>query len=537
MKILAAVDCGSNSFHLLIVRVDEERHTWETIAKDKEMVRLASRDFAQTQMLCEDAIQRGVETLRRFRRQAEQHGADQIVAVATSAVREARNAEAFLKRAESEAGVLVEPISGTEEARLIYLGVTTAVNFRGRKAAIVDIGGASTELVIGTPTELLFTRSLKVGAVRLYEQFLKEDPVRPEDYYRLIAHVKGILHQLVPLMREVGYDFLIATSGTALTLGEIDAVSEGHGPRGMNGYKLTRDRLRSIEQRLRALPLKERQKVEGLPPRRADIIVAGAGILSTVMDELDMPQLVLCDRALREGIVLDALYRAGILEDAEHVHDHVRARAVRATGERFGYDAAHGEHVARLALSIFDQTVSLHGLPKSYRDLLEGAALLHDVGFHVNHSSHHKHSYYLIRHAELLGFHEPEIELMANLARYHRKSLPKDKHPNFKALTPQQRDAACKLIAILRVADALDHSGLQVVKDVSVRLEGQETVFFLQADAGCEVETWGAIEKADAWTKYLGTTVRFVQVPIVRGAGGTGPLPLSMLEHLNSKGM
>lgn len=527
MKTLAAIDCGSNSFHLLIVRVDEARHTWETIAKDKEMVRLASRDFAETQLLADDAIQRGVDALKRFKRLADQHGADRIVAVATSAVREARNAEAFLKRAEAEAGVSVEPISGTEEARLIYLGVTTAVNFRGRKAAIVDIGGASTELVIGTPTELLFARSLKIGAVRLYEQFLKEDPIPPEAYYRLIAHVKGVLHQLVPLMREVGYDFLIATSGTALTLGEIDAALDGlKPPKGMNGYKLQRDRLRTLEQRLRQLPMKERQKVEGLPPRRADIIVSGSGILSTVMDELDMPQLVLCDRALREGIVLDALYREGILEDAEHIHDHVRSRAVRAAGERFGYDATHAEHVTRLALAIFDQTVSLHGLPRSYRDLLEGAALLHDVGFHINHSSHHKHSYYLIRHAELLGFHEPEIELMANVARYHRKSLPKDKHHNFKALSPQQREAAGKLIAILRVADALDHSGTQVVKDVSVRLEGQETVFFVQADEACDVETWGALEKADAWTRFLGTLVRFVQVPVVRGAGGTGPLAL-----------
>ncbi|HEY9855405.1 MAG TPA: Ppx/GppA phosphatase family protein [Stenomitos sp.] len=531
MKTLAAIDCGSNSFHLLIVRVDAEHHTWETIAKDKEMVRLASRDFAQTQLLSDEAVQRGVEALKRFKKLADQHGADRIVAVATSAVREAKNAETFLKRAEEEAGIAVEPISGTEEARLIYLGVTTAVNFRGRKAAIVDIGGASTELVIGTPTELLFARSLKIGAVRLYEQFLKEDPLPAEAYYRLIAHVKGILHQLVPVMREVGYDFLIATSGTALTLGEIDAAQYGKPPKGMNGYKLSRDRLHALEQRLRQLPMKERQKIEGLPPRRADIIVSGAGILSTIMDELDMPQLVLCDRALREGIVLDALYREGILEDAAHIHDNVRSRAIRATGERFGYDAAHGEHVAQLALSLFDQTESLHGLPRSYRDLLEGAALLHDVGFHINHSSHHKHSYYLIRHAELLGFHEPEIELMANVARYHRKSLPKDKHLNFKALTPQQREAAGKLIALLRVADALDHSGMQVVKDVSVRLEGPETVFFVQADDSCDVETWGALEKADAWSKYMGTQVRFVQVPVVRGAGGTGPLTLPHMAH------
>lgn len=525
MRNLAAIDCGSNSFHLLVVRVDEARHTWETIAKDKEMVRLASADTQGEFALSEAAMDRGVAALKRFRRVAASHGAERLVAVATSAVREARNGSAFIERCAAEAEVDVELISGTEEARLIYLGVTSALNFRGRKAVIVDIGGGSTELVIGTPTELEFARSLKLGAVRLHEQYLRQDPDSPEAYYRLIAHVKGAVHQLVPGMREIGYDFLIASSGTALALGEIDAAKALRPPsKSLNGYKLSRGRLHAIEHELRTLPLKDRQKIPGLPAKRADIIVSGAGILATVMDELGVESLTLCDRALREGLVLDVLYREGVLEDAQHIHDHVRSRTVRAIAEHYQYDKVHAEHVAKLALTLFDQTTSLHGLPKTFRDVLEGAALLHDVGFHINHSSHHKHSYYLIRHAEFLGFHEPEIELMANVARYHRKSLPKDKHLNYRALTPQHREVAGKLIAMLRLADALDHSGTQVVQDVSVRLEATETVFFLQADATCELETLGARDKADAWEKFLGTRVRFVQVPVLRGVGGTGPL-------------
>lgn len=526
MKTLAAIDCGSNSFHLLVVRVDEARRSWDTIAKDKEMVRLAS-DLTDLE-LSTAAMDRGVAALKRFRQVAESFGVERLVATATSAVREARNGLEFIARAEREAGVTVELISGTEEARLIYLGVTSAVNFRGRKAAIVDIGGGSTELVIGTATELLFTRSLKLGAVRMHEQYLKGEVIEPDAYYRLIAHVKGTLHQIVPLMREVGYDFLIATSGTALTLAEIDAYEQTvAAPKVMNGYVLPKSRLHALENRLRTMSLKERQRMAGLPPRRADIIVAGAGILSTVMDELGISELKLCDRALREGIILDALYREGLLEDAGHIHDHVRGRTVRAIGERYDYDRVHGEHVAKLALSIFDQTQPLHGLARTYRDVLEGAAVLHDVGFHINHSSHHKHSYYLIRHAELLGFHEPEIELMANVARYHRKSLPKEKHLNFKVLSPEHRDVALKLISILRIADALDHSCEQKVKEVSVRLEPQETVFFIQAEGDCDVEIWGALDKADAWTKFLGTLVRFVRVPAVRGSGGTGPISAS----------
>lgn len=526
MRTLAAIDCGSNSFHLLVVRVDDAGHSWEIIAKDKEMVRLAAA--LEAEELTAAAMDRGVAALRRFRLLAEEHGAERIVAVATSAVREARNGELFIARALREAGVTVECISGPEEARLIYLGVTSAINFRGRKAAIVDIGGGSTELVIGTATELRFARSLKLGAVRLHEQYLNTDPVTTDGYYGVIAHVKGSLHQLLPLMREVGYDFLIASSGTALTLAELDALDLGLDPKGLNGYHLTRERLRELEYRLCALPLKERAKLPGLPPRRADIIVAGAGILGTLMDELGMSELVTCERALREGIVLDALYREGVLEDARHVHDRVRSRAVRAIGERYGYDAVHAEHVARLALSIFDQTQALHGLPRNARDLLEGAAILHDIGFHISHTGHHKHSYYLIRNAELVGFHEPEIELMANVARYHRKSLPKDKHANLRALTPPQRDVMSKLAAILRLADGLDHAGARTVQQVSVRLDPGVTAFFVQADGPCDVDLWGATAKSDGWQRTFGTAVQFVPVPVLRGVGATGPLPAGL---------
>ena len=249
MKVLAAIDCGSNSFHLLVVRVDETRGTWETVAKDKEMVRLAAD--LQDGMLSEAAQERGIQALKRFRQMAKSLGAERLLATATSAVREAHNGAEFIARAEREAGVTVEVISGNEEARLIYLGVTSALHYGGRKAAIIDIGGGSTELVIGSAAEPLFTRSLKIGAVRLHEQYLQGETIDPEAYYRLVAHVKGTLHQIVPSMREIGYDFAIATSGTALTLAEIDAHASGlPAQKSMNGYVLTRERLHALEHRL-----------------------------------------------------------------------------------------------------------------------------------------------------------------------------------------------------------------------------------------------------------------------------------------------
>lgn len=520
MPVLAAIDCGSNSFHLLIVRTLNGVPGWEILARERSMVRMAEGRLDLH--LAPEATERGIEALARFARVAREHGADRIVAVATSAIREAPNAEGFLSRARDEAGIEVEVISGTEEARLIYLGVRSALDLGNRPRVIIDIGGGSTEIVLGTRDGIRFSRSLKIGAVRLTEQFLGMDPIDPEAYYRLVAHVKGTLHQLVPYMREVGFEGAIATSGTASALLELDAVRRGlEAPKNVTGLALPMDRLTSLETLVRQLPLRERQKLDGLPQRRADIIVAGAAILRTILEELDLDGYTGCDRALREGLVVDALARAGWQTDGLEGPVRVRERAIVDLAERFGIERPHAAQVRRLALDLFDQTRTLHGLDEADREILAGAAYLHDVGFHVNHSSHHKHSYYLIRHAEWVGFHDPEVQLMAVVARYHRRSLPKDKHAEFRELSPLQQARALKLIALMRVADALDHAGDQVVEQVSVRLDEAETVCFARVKPGSGLDLWDVQVKADAWLRAFGQPLRLVEV---QPTTGTGPL-------------
>ncbi len=520
MPVLAAIDCGSNSFHLLIVRSIPGQPGWEILARERSMVRMAEGRIDLS--LAPGAIDRGIEALVRFARVAREYEAERVVAVATSAIREAPNAETFLHRALEEAGIEVEVISGTEEARLIYLGVRSTLDLGERPSVIIDIGGGSTEIVLGTRDGIRFSRSLKIGAVRLTEQFLGMDPIDPEAYYRLVAHVKGTLHQLVPYMREVGYEGAIATSGTASALIELDAVRGGlEPPRNVTGSVLSMDRLTALETLVRQLPLRDRQKLEGLPQRRADIIVAGAAILRTILEELDLDGYTGCDRALREGLVVDALARAGWSSEPMEGPVRVRERAIDDMAERFGVERPHATQVRRLALDLFDQTRSLHGLDDGSREILAGASYLHDVGFHVNHSSHHKHSHYLIRHAEWVGFHDPEIQLMAVVARYHRRSLPKDKHGEFRELAPIQQARALKLIALMRVADALDHAGDQVVESVSLRLDDGETICFARLKPGASLDLWDVQMKADGWLRAFGHPLRVVAV---QPSIGTGPL-------------
>ncbi|MDB5098972.1 MAG: ppx [Cyanobacteria bacterium RYN_339] len=510
MRVFAAIDCGSNSFHLLVVKVDEANQTWEAIARDKEVLRLAEDDSGSR--ISTLAMERGIDVLRRFKERADALGAERIIAVATSAIREARNGDAFLERAEREAGVPINLISGAEEARLIYLGVASSFNFAGRKVAIVDIGGGSTELIVGTATELLLNRSVKLGAVHLTAQYHDHDPISADGYQEMLLDIHHGLQPVTAEMRRIGFDVLVGTSGTIENLAAIDAARQGAECK--PGYEMSYAHVREMERSLRGMSYEERLDVRGMSPRRADIVVAGARVLRTVMDQLDVESVQLCDRALREGVVLDLLYREGILADVDHAHDQVRSKSIREVGARYRCDLVHGERVAKLALAMFDQLAGLHGVPAAYRDVLEGAAVLHEVGQLVSRDIYHRHTYYLLRHTEFLGFHDDEIRLMANLARYHRKSLPKKKHENYMEMSFDHRMVARRLIAILRMARALSKSRTGAVDDLTLRVEGNRVIMVLHAAGNVDVELRSAQEKAEVYAKYLGVDVQLEVNPL-----------------------
>ncbi len=516
-SVLAAVDIGTNSVHLVVARVDEDRI--EVVEREREMVRLGS-SAGDMKVLAPDAIDRGIDALVRFEQVAAIHGAS-VRAVATSAVREAENRAEFLDRARA-VGVEVEVISGFEEARLIHLGVLQAVPVFDRRVVVCDIGGGSTELVVGSQGDVVASRSLKLGSIRLTRRYFPGDKLGRG---AVEACRRDIRAALAPAVREVersGFDVAVGSSGTIEAVCRMVAARGGNNvPRTLNNMTVSRDDIDRVVRRLvKASTVKERAKVPGLDPGRADIVLAGALILEQVVHEIGATELTFSDYALREGVLLDTWRRehGGSLH---HLSDLRRRSVLRLAGQ-MDEDPAHSAQVARLALAVFDATAPRHGLGDDSREVLEAAALLANVGLFVSHAGHHKHSYYVIRNSEMLtGFTDREIELIAQVARYHRKSAPRKKHPEFAALGRDDQHRVRVLAGILRVAVGLDRNHGARVQAVTCRDgdgpggDGREGALVVevipQPGADVSLELYAANGRAELLSDALGVPVEVVE--------------------------
>jgi len=508
--VLAAIDIGTNSIHMVIVSIDPSLPSFNIIGKEKDTVRLG--DFCEsTGDLTEDAMTRGVDSLKRCLQIAKSFNADDIVAVATSAVREAGNGQVFIERVRHEVGLSINLIAGKEEARRIYLGVISGMELKGKSHAIIDIGGGSTEIILGRGGPHDFLSSSKVGAVRLSSRFITTDPLSKREYEYLQAYVRGVLEPTVDsLKRKLAKTNdtqaplkLIGTSGTIECLAILVAMDKtGVEPDPINGYRLTYDELTRWLGRLRKMNYAERLELPGMSERRAEIIVPGAMILQTAMSLLGVDQLKICERALREGVVVDWMLTHGLIEDRMEYQDSIRDRSVRKLARKY---KAYGDAVAGFAVSIFDQTQGVvHNLGPLAREYLWAAAMLHNSGHYISHSAHHKHSYYLIRNGGLLGFTETEVEIIGNIARYHRKSQPKRRHENYSSLpSKHDRKLVDRLSAMLRVAVALDRARCGAISNVSSTFEAMTktlTLHLTPTDStnNCELELWN-LEYKKAW--------------------------------------
>ena len=516
-NVLAAIDIGTNSVHLIVARVDDDRI--EVVEREREMVRLGSA-AGDMKQLAPDAIDRGIDALVRFRQVAAIHGAT-VRAVATSAVREAENRAEFIGRAR-EVGVDVEVISGFEEARLIHLGVLQAVPVFDRRVVVFDIGGGSTELVLGSQGDILASRSLKLGAIRLTRRYFSEPKVTNG---AVQACRRDIRAALAPAVREIersGFDVAVGSSGTIEAVFQMVAVrtaarTDTPTPRTLNNLTITRDDIDGVVRRLVKAPtVKERAKTPGLESGRADIILAGALILEQTVHAIGAEELTFSDYALREGVLLDTWRRehGGSL----HQLSDLRRRSVLRLAGQMDEDPVHSEQVARLALQIFDATAGRHRLGDDSREVLEAAALLANVGLFVSHAGHHKHSYYVIRNSEMLtGFNDREIELIAQVARYHRKSAPRKKHPEFAALGAEDQDRVRMLAAILRIAVGLDRNHVGRVRSVTCREGAGGTLTFEAVPApGADVslELYSANNRAELLAEVLGSPVEVVEATV-----------------------
>ncbi|HEX6422828.1 MAG TPA: Ppx/GppA phosphatase family protein [Acidimicrobiales bacterium] len=514
-SVLAAVDIGTNSVHLVVARVDEDRI--EVVEREREMVRLGSA-AGDMKRLAPDAIDRGIEALVRFQQVAAIHGAG-VRAVATSAVREAENRAEFLDRARA-VGVEVEVISGFEEARLIHLGVLQAVPVFDRRVVVCDIGGGSTELVVGSQGDIVASRSLKLGSIRLTRRYFPGDKLERGAVEACRRDIRAALAPAVRQVERSGFDVAVGSSGTIEAVCRMVAARSGNSvPRTLNNMTVSRDDIDRVVRRLVKAPtVKERAKVPGLDAGRADIILAGALILEQVVHEIGATELTFSDYALREGVLLDTWRRehGGSLH---HLSDLRRRSVLRLAGQ-MDEDPAHSAQVAKLALAVFDATAARHGLGDDSREVLEAAALLANVGLFVSHAGHHKHSYYVIRNSEMLtGFTDREIELIAQVARYHRKSAPRKKHPEFAALGRDDQHRVRVLAGILRVAVGLDRNHAARVRSVTCRDgDGRDgdgaLVVEVTPEPGADVslELYAANVRAELLADALGAPVEVVEV-------------------------
>jgi exopolyphosphatase/guanosine-5'-triphosphate,3'-diphosphate pyrophosphatase len=508
---LAAIDIGTNSFHLIVAEIDPATKRFKILDREKEIVRLGSSP-TDMKHITESAMVRGTETLKRFKVIADAAKAP-IRAIATSAVREAINQDEFIRRIKNETGITIEVASGVEEARLIYLGVLQALPVYNRKILLVDIGGGSTEFLVGEKRKVFYDNSVKLGSVRLTERFFASSKLTKKTIKRCREYILLTMNPLVRAIRKQGYEAVIGTSGTINNIAKMVQCARGGNKSitTLNNYVFARSDFDSVlEKILGAKDTEERTKLEGLDSGRSDIIVAGALILEQVFKELEIEQLTVSEFALREGIIFDTIEKK-FRPTGVHRLEDIRYDSVLHLAENLGYEKQHSNHVAALALRIFDQTKILHHLDDIEREYLEAAAILHEVGFFLAHSQHHRHSYYLIRNAELLGFTENEKEIIANVARYHRKSHPKLKHEGYRRLNAQDQLVVSKLAAILRITDGLDRTHSSVVADILCRNLSKTVIFSLKraGHSSVQMEIQGAIRKKELFEEIFNVEVKF----------------------------
>ena len=505
---IAAIDIGTNSVHMIVVQVRPDR-SFEVIDREKEMVRLGSGGLGG-RALTDSSMMAALQVLSKFRRLAESHDVDEIVAAATSAVREADNGREFLTTVRQRTGIRVRVISGTEEARLIHRAAVYGVDVSDNAAVVVDIGGGSVELTRGTAAQIQVAQSAKIGVIRLSEQFVRSDPLTARDERRLVRCIQSEIADTVDQIIGLGFDRVIGTSGTILSLGQLAASEDGAvAADGLRNRRISAKQIRRLSRELAGMTLAERLRIPGLDPRRADLAVAGSFLLDTILKKLGAKELTLCDLALREGLALDYIRKNQARIAKVEKYPDVRRRSVVELAERCNYFAAHASQVGRMALALFDQTQSNHGLGAREREWLEYSALLHDIGVHISYGRHHRHSYYLVKNGDLRGFEPEEVEVIALVARYHRRGVPKRSHEGYGDLSSDLRRSVKTLAAILRVAEGLDRSHQQSVADLEIIAGGQDYLLRIRPAGDTELELWAAQRSVAPLERVLRRIVRF----------------------------
>jgi len=504
---LGVLDIGSNSIHVVIAEISGETQ-FEIVGRGKDMTRLGDETL-KTGWLSRRKMEEGIAVVQRFVQLARHRGVQKMLAFATAAIREASNGGEFADRILRQTGLKVRTITGDEEARLIYLAVRHFTDLSKRRALIVDIGGGSVEFIVGSNQVMLAERSLKLGGARLRDLFITGQPVPKDDHERIHRHLEETMDPALAEMRAAGFEQIIATSGTAINLGSIiHERRTGQPLANPLGFTYSAEDLKDVHRDLARSTRRELEEIPGLDPERRDHLLPGACLLLHLLKSTGRREIILSDRAIREGVILDYLQKNSRKIRAEIEIPNVRMRSVVQLAARCEYEAPHARAVAKLALQLYDGVPLPSGLRPNARELLEYAALLHDIGYHVSFSKHHKHAYYLIKNAELPGFSPEEIEIIASAARYHRKRPPKAKDLAGGGLQDRDRRTVAALAGILRVADALDRSHFGVVSDVRISggRKGLKVRIVSKGDPAMEI--WAADRRKGFLEKVCGRPIQ-----------------------------
>jgi exopolyphosphatase/guanosine-5'-triphosphate,3'-diphosphate pyrophosphatase len=501
---IAAIDIGTNSIRCIIAEASKEG-TFKIMDDEKATVRLGER-LAMTGVISDEASNRAIEAIRRFQKLITGLNVEAVEAVATSAVRSATNGKELVATLSKELGYEIKVISGEEEAELTAASALANFDMYGKRYVMIDIGGGSVEIITAYGNHVEEFYSLDLGAVVMTDRFLTSDPIADDELRKLQRHIRESLKRTFAGKR-ISVDSLIGSGGTLTAVGCMAMQMRKDNYVSIHGSEVFRAEVVHLLAMLDHKDLKGRRTIAGLNQDRADIIVAGVVVIDELMRFFEANRVLVNERGIREGLLIRAMKRLGLTTGSSA--PPTWKDAVKEFARSCHVDEPHAAHVAGMALSIFDALVLPFGMKTSEKKLLEAAALLHDSGYFISYGSHHKHSYHLIRHAELFGFTPRERELIAQIARYHRKSLPKRKHDAFQSLKEKDQVTVARLGGILRLADGLDRRRNGLVQDISCLFGGTTITIQLTATEDISVEIFGANAKKDLFEKAFGSSVVF----------------------------
>lgn len=489
VQILAAIDLGTNTFNLTFAEIKSKDEV-QIKEKYKEMVRLGEGGISKGE-ISREAFERGLNAMKKFKKIIDARGTNKIIALATSAIRSAKNGKDFIQTVKEQTNINIRVINGNEEAALIYEGIKHAVHLDHEEVLMIDIGGGSVEFIVGNANSAKLIRSINIGAQRLLDAFVKSDPISTAEIKSLRQHLQQELKDLLPEIQEFNIKTMVGSSGSFETLGQVISHRQKKDITTLNEFTFTPSDFKPVFEQIIKLNTPKRLEIPGMDKQRVDMIVPGSILIDFVLTQLPSIKLLkVSNYALKEGMIYNYVdeHAAQLSEIYAQFEQNIRTKSIRQLARKFGIPQSYALHVSHLASNLFSTLLPLHQYTSKEAELLKYAALLHEIGIFINRSGYHKHGQYIILNAGLTGFNSDEIMYLSNIVRYHRKSLPSLEHLHYNVLSHDARKKVNHLSAILRLAVGLDYARRHIVKSVSAEIKRDKVILQVFAEDMPDVE-------------------------------------------------